>query len=1206
MRVMAIQAINQLDNKQNDASEFNLKNVKLHTALIIPASEKGVEIQFTLRRSANSITKDTSSWCAFRLYAYLEGGWIQICHGSVQVKKPTIFSEMHGIEDENSIQVRKTSQFSQLREMCKAKVDAAAWYKALRQSGFEFGPTFQSITNPSFSDSACTADIKVFEWQEAASENQRQDHVIHPSTLDGFLQLPLVADSRGGKRLTGVMVPSFIRHLRLSSSGANFPRENFVLAAADIHRDDNQGVEATLTGMVPGHDELFLEVEGIGYTRLAVAGSALDDTGKDTLAIWHSNWYPDLDLMDNGQIATLCKFESTKQEPVQFFDDLGFLLFAFLFQMLRNSSRANEQHKDPRTPRHIQKYLGWARQQVHKYEKNSYKRTGRTWATMALDQDVIASHSIAVENENAQGKVYVAVGKQLASLIDGKVDALQLLFQSSLLKDLYEELVSVPNGLKGLEKYLRWYSYNNPRSRFLEIGAGTAATTKEILKTITTTFDESKGPALYSEYVVTDISESFFENARDELRQYPNLSFKRLDIESSPDEQDFAPGSYDVVVAANVLHATTNLQSTLKHVYQLLRPGGKLILYEITNPEALRNNFSMGLLPGWWLSTESFRPNGPCISTSQWSEQLILAGFSGVDVEFRDYEHDNCYELSVLISTKPVAQVPETRGKQPSVKLVTDDARGQRFVAELQRAIDENSAFSSEAITISNLLSDSKDGSQSIYIFTDELVTPVLRNLDQEHFSKLQKCLNGCNTVIWLTKATSSGEKSPDFAMINGLSRVLRNECSTKFVTVGVEGNSSYPDFNWTDQVWRIAQKTFETKDGSYEEAYEQKDNILHVCRLQAGHSAVEAIMERSMATTSQQLTWGESPPLRLTIGSPGIIDTLHFVCDHSINNALHDDEVEIQVHAAGVNFKDCLIALGTVGGDTLGNECSGTVTRTGKTCTRIKVGDRVCMSTTEGFKSFARSKEQCVSIMPEGMTFTEGAALSTQFVTAWICITKLGRLQPTDTILIHAGAGGTGQAAIQLATIIGAEIYTTVGSEKKKQLLMKHYGIPESHILHSRDTTFASRIKQLTNGRGVDVVLNSLAGDSLLASWDCLAAYGRFVEIGKRDILADSPLPMFKFNAGASFCSFDGSTWMLDRPDEAQEGIAAILDLFTQGLIHPAAPLHVYNASDLPKAFRLLADGKSSGKAVVTFAPEDKIKVFSSKHNMGGKKTQY
>ena len=146
---------------------------------------------------------------------------------------------------------------------------------------------------------------------------------------------------------------------------------------------------------------------------------------------------------------------------------------------------------------------------------------------------------------------------------------------------------------------------------------------------------------------------------------------------------------------------------------------------------------------------------------------------------------------------------------------------------------------------------------------------------------------------------------------------------------------------------------------------------------------------------------------------------------------------------------------------------------------------------------------------MPEGMTFAQAATIPVVFCMAFYALFDLARLQKDETVLIHAAAGGVGQAAVALCQAVGVDIFATVGSQTKKQHLIDNFGIQADHILYRRDTTFAADIKRLTNNQGVDVVLNSLAGEFLRETWGCLSKFGCFIEIGKRDIVSNSHLEM-------------------------------------------------------------------------------------------------
>lgn len=228
-------------------------------------------------------------------------------------------------------------------------------------------------------------------------------------------------------------------------------------------------------------------------------------------------------------------------------------------------------------------------------------------------------------------------------------------------------------------------------------------------------------------------------------------------------------------------------------------------------------------------------------------------------------------------------------------------------------------------------------------------------------------------------------------------------------------------------------------------------------------------------------------------------------------------------------------------------------------------------------------------------LSFSEAAALPVAYATAWIALNQIARLQQGETILIHSGAGGTGQAAIQIAQLLGASVFTTVSNENKKRFLVEKYNVPENHIFSSRSTLFAKGIKLLTNNKGVDVVLNSLSSEGLIASWESIAPYGRFIEIGKNDILSNAKLPMLQFEQNITFAAVDLAAMTMDRPHVVTAALETILSLLREGKISLPDPLQVYGISDIEVAFRQMQSGKNSGKAVLEMRDTDEVMVCCS-----------
>lgn len=260
--------------------------------------------------------------------------------------------------------------------------------------------------------------------------------------------------------------------------------------------------------------------------------------------------------------------------------------------------------------------------------------------------------------------------------------------------------------------------------------------------------------------------------------------------------------------------------------------------------------------------------------------------------------------------------------------------------------------------------------------------------------------------------------------------------------------------------------------------------------------------------------------------------------------------------------------------------------------------GERVCLlAPFTAFRTFVRIRCDLVHRIPKGMSFIEAASLPTSFLTAWVSLHQVSRLRKDESVLIHSGAGGTGQAAIPLAQNVGARIFMTLGTPEKKQLLIDHYNLPESNIKYSRDTTFVSDILNSTSQRGVDVVLNSLPGDRLISSWECIAPFGRFVWIGKRDIDSHKSLPMPPFAENATFIAIDLKLIAKERPSIIRESLRTTYTLIDKGELRPARPLHIFPIGEIVKGLRYIQGGQSAGKIVLEALPDLIVPVYLLAH---------
>jgi phthiocerol/phenolphthiocerol synthesis type-I polyketide synthase C len=300
-------------------------------------------------------------------------------------------------------------------------------------------------------------------------------------------------------------------------------------------------------------------------------------------------------------------------------------------------------------------------------------------------------------------------------------------------------------------------------------------------------------------------------------------------------------------------------------------------------------------------------------------------------------------------------------------------------------------------------------------------------------------------------------------------------------------------------------------------------------------------------------------------------------------------DEIEIEVAATGLNFRDVMYALGLLSdeavengfaGPTLGLECSGVVIAVGAGVEGFGLGDRVVAFGPSSFSNHVTTKAMAVSRIPPGISFEAAATLPSTFFTAYYAIHYLARLREGERILIHGAAGGVGIAAIQLAKWLGAEIFATAGSDDKRDFL-RLLGV--DHIFDSRSLAFADEILAVTQGEGVDVVLNSLAGEAINRNLRILKPFGRFLELGKRDFYENTKIGLRPFRNNIAYFGIDADQLMQEQPVLTQSLFREVMKLFEDGMLRPL-PFHVFEADDVVDAFRYMQQAKQIGKIVITY----------------------
>ncbi|MBC7840740.1 MAG: SDR family NAD(P)-dependent oxidoreductase [Gemmatimonadaceae bacterium] len=771
----------------------------------------------------------------------------------------------------------------------------------------------------------------------------------------------------------------------------------------------------------------------------------------------------------------------------------------------------------------------------------------------------------------------VRCGEALAPALTGTIDALTLLFPDGSLDQVHRIYRDSPfprtyNALvRDAVATLMAGRIGAQPLRVLEVGGGTGGTTAAILDAI---------PDGASEYLFTDTSPLFLTRARDRFSTRNGMSYRVFDLEQDATSQGFTPGSFDLIIAANVIHATRDVATTLGMLRTLLAPDGVLLMLELSRPSRWID-LSFGFTTGWWAFDDAFRTDYPLLPAAEWQRVLMSVGFGETAIALgTNGAGDGLEEQFVMLARTPAVPVApsdglwivvappggggsslanafEARGER--VARVSPTAIGDALRAELSAAF---SAVRGPILGVVNCLeldtaSRAGDELHMAALATASAVRALA--VAQAMLTMSHDTVRNAMPRLWCITRSSVRVSAADAApLMNaspvwGIVRTLQLEHP--------ELAASCLDLPATASAADIDAVVSEVRAG----APEQQTALRDAQRL------VARVKHVSRAAPAFPTSYVVAPRTR------GTIDAL--AIDPRDIPAPGAGEVVIRVAATGLNFKDVLNVLGTYPGDAgaIGGECAGVVVAAGADVRSLAVGDRVVGLASGAMSSHVCTPESLVVPLPDGMSFDTASSLPIAYLTAHHTLIELGRLQRGERILIHAGAGGVGLAAIRIAQRVGAEIFATAGSDSKRGFLR---GLGVSHVFDSRSAAFSNEILALTNGEGVHVTLNSLSDDFVERSLAVTARGGRFLEIGKRGIWTAEQVAALGRQLEYHIVDWTGIA--RTSPERVGRDLRALLDDIARGEL-AALPTTVFPLSRVHDAFRYMAQGRHTGKIVIS-----------------------
>eukprot|EP00026_Physarum_polycephalum_P000042 Phypoly_transcript_00042.p1 GENE.Phypoly_transcript_00042~~Phypoly_transcript_00042.p1 ORF type:complete len:1769 (+),score=236.41 Phypoly_transcript_00042:758-5308(+) len=702
-------------------------------------------------------------------------------------------------------------KFNSWTSKCPKFTSSEEVYKIFRQMGLEYGHSFQGITELWKGNSEAYAFIS--SPDSTLNTRAAEHYLIHPTILDASFQTLLGCLLH----LSETYLPTKIAKIQVLHP-CRFPK--YV-----VHAICTQITTQTITGNISIFTPEGMELCAVqGLECTSIGG------GKKTASYqpsWHNLAYETVWKED----ASLCVWKDIVPNVEQKVDPLPNTL---ALDAIRKACDSIKSKNTTIAPQHAKLF---------------------SWMLECLKSALLTENPHFDGNSSNPETILTSRFRgELENILLGKTNPLSLMFGDELIYEVYENGPSLSGSSKAVRQVLPYFSHKNCTAAILEIGAGTGGTKKN---------EPKKQNKKNKKYTFTDISASFFEKAKSKFsNSLHKMIFQPLDIEKDIVGQGFQPNYYDIVIATDVLHATSNVVDTLKNVHKLLKPGGVLILNELVNCP-IWNQMVFGTLDGWWKFEDVERRTiGPTLSETGWIGALEEAGFCENQV------------ISDSIHGTFIAKTRLPKSPQHTWYIVPDDSGVACALANLQLP----------ELVIAKSVKEIPARAHVLYLAS--LSPQIFDGLSANVLSDMQQITSQSAHVIWVTAGAAMDVRSPTLAPIIGLSRTLRNECPQLL--------SHTLDLDPSDSPAQSAKTIFTFVSSllatfAFENEIVVRKTRYYIPRL------IPARISTGAPTSVKP--WGETC-VKLQIGTPGLLNSLQWVSNESTE--LDDDHVEIYVFAAG------------------------------------------------------------------------------------------------------------------------------------------------------------------------------------------------------------------------------------------------------------------------------------------------------------------
>ncbi|KAI0190622.1 putative polyketide synthase [Xylaria flabelliformis] len=1148
---MAIEAARQIYGEQASSEQvdsspirsYKLRTVVINATLKLEDSEHGVETVLSMEKVALATSSTSPVWYRFNIGSMpVEGAatWTEHCSGMISVvTRDTVIHRSNRLHKDPHSRL----------------LDVDRWYDKLQEVGLGYGPSFRCLSKlQAYRGTRSAAADVILDSTAGVIIGGESIYALHPAAIDACLQLALISLHSGQvESVKSAFVPVFLDNISLWVSNPSEKRGR-----------------AVATGRFEGQRSAYTQAQ-----LFTISGRPLLDIGELKCVVFDgtrgSKVFPQLAREPYWKTVSMVDIDSFTNEHAQIMfrpmDSCGLPLKELdelCRSILVDMDRRRIKHQAAMEILHPNPFEAWI-------QANNAHATCHEISEIHSDElQANIMRLFSQLGHTHEGRCIERIYNNMEHLFHEETNLPELMTDNYHLDELYTTGVIAVGAKAQLQHLVNIHAHKNPRMRILELGGGTGGSTTAVLDTLLskTYFRRFEG------YTFTDSTEWCVANAQTMLAGHSGITFQVFDIEHDPEVQGFAPGSFDLVIAARSLGRSVNVATALRNIYSVLRSGGSLIFTELMHKRLSLDMLSRSFT-GFWDEEHRIR------DASEWNRSLTDSGFLSAQVMLDDYAGEEAMLTTILTRKSSTPEYDIHLSPQPlqNIYLVYRD-----YLPPLAAYIHEAFKTSAFRCIYKNLFAHDEIPVGSCVISLVDHDDSTLLRSGPEHFQAIQALVAKASVLVWVATRNSAGSNI-ETAVMKGILRSVATEnillnvayievCSpslhhpartTELITFKLLQMQSCKPLGIIDRECLLQNGTF------FIERLVPEVGLNQLFRF---HHRLEEVVQETLIDHEQAI--------KPTYKHPGLLSSLYFEPDQSLSGPLKEDWVQIKMEAIGLNMKDIAIATAKFDSNYQSHEGAGIVCQVGSSVTSFNKGDHVFGLVLGNMGTYIRCPTHLICKVPNGESSIAAASMPISYLAAIYALHRLARLEKGESVLIESAAGSLGIAAIRIARHLGAVIYATVGSSEKESFLVDKFSLEPFRIFRSRETNLPEEIMRKTGGKGIDVILSTSQGETMHEIWRCIAPFGRFIDLGRTAVLSFEKLSLEVFKRNATFTSFDLTDVALKKPQIIEQLMAELKDLWKNGVIGPISPITCFELSQLTSAMTFFTKGRHIGKVVI------------------------